>query len=91
MMSRGIPYKQSGTSGRENGTVPKRTRFIIAETDRGVVHCPTVGNKLAVRSTGAGRSSEVERSLIVRWVVGSILHGIFHELFLVPASAPRLV
>ena len=24
---------------------------------------------------GAGRSSEVERSLIVRWVVGSILHG----------------
>ena len=25
---------------------------------------------------GAGRSSEVERSLIVRWVVGSILHGV---------------
>ena len=24
---------------------------------------------------GAGRSSEVELSLIVRWVVGSILHG----------------
>ena len=24
---------------------------------------------------GAGRSSEVERSLMVRWVVGSILHG----------------
>ena len=37
--------------------------------------------------TGAGRSSEVERSLMVQWVVGSILH----ELFLVPASAPRLV
>ena len=35
----------------------------------------------------ARRSSEVERSLMVRWVVGSILH----ELFLVPASAPRLV
>ena len=34
---------------------------------------------------GAGRSSEVERSLMVRWVVGPI------ELFLVPASAPRLV
>ena len=27
-------------------------------------------------SVGAGRSSEVERSLMVRWVVGSILHGV---------------
>ena len=26
--------------------------------------------------TGAGRSSEVDRSLMVRWVVGSILHGV---------------
>ena len=25
---------------------------------------------------GAGRSSEVDRSLMVRWVVGSILHGV---------------
>ena len=25
---------------------------------------------------GAGRSSEVERSLMARWVVGSILHGV---------------
>ena len=25
---------------------------------------------------GAGRSSEVERSIMVRWVVGSILHGV---------------
>ena len=25
---------------------------------------------------GAGRSSEVERSLMVRWVAGSILHGV---------------
>ena len=25
---------------------------------------------------GAGRSSEVERSLMVRWVVGSIIHGV---------------
>ena len=30
---------------------------------------------------GAGRSSEVDRSLMVRWVVGPI------ELFFVPASA----
>ena len=25
---------------------------------------------------GAGRSSEVERSLMVRWVLGSIRHGV---------------
>ena len=29
-----------------------------------------------LHSYGAGRSSEVERSLMVRWVVGSILHGV---------------
>ena len=30
----------------------------------------------ATGSGGAGRSSEVERSLMVQWVVGSILHGV---------------
>ena len=41
---------------------------------------------------GAGCSSEVERSLMVRWVVGSIPSwGGPIELFLVPASAPQLV
>ena len=30
-------------------------------------------------------------SLMVRWIVGSILHGQPIELFLIPASAPRLV
>ena len=29
-----------------------------------------------LESSRAGRSSEVERSLMVRWVVGSILHGV---------------
>ena len=29
-----------------------------------------------LNDAGAGRSSEVERSLMVRWVVGSILHGV---------------
>ena len=29
-----------------------------------------------IHNRGAGRSSEVERSLMVRWVVGSILHGV---------------
>ena len=31
---------------------------------------------LSSAAKGAGRSSEVERSLMVRWVVGSILHGV---------------
>ena len=40
-----------------------------------------IGNEIAVswfcrHGTEAGRSSEVERSLMVRWVVGSILHGV---------------
>ena len=30
----------------------------------------------SLHKRGAGRSSEVERSLMVRWVVGSILHGV---------------
>ena len=32
-----------------------------------------------------------ERLIMVLWVVGSIPHGEPIELFLVPASAPRLV
>ena len=52
----------------------------------------TFCHKVLFYVAGAGRSSEVERSLMVRWVVGSILHGVGPiELFLVPASAPRLV
>ena len=31
------------------------------------------------------------RSLMVRWVVGSITHGGHKELFLVPASVPQLI
>ena len=31
------------------------------------------------------------RTGIVRWIIGSILHGRPIELFLIPASAPRLV
>ena len=30
----------------------------------------------SLNKTGAGRSSEVERLLMVRWVVGSILQGV---------------
>ena len=39
--------------------------------------CRYIGMHLAfIFPLGAGRSSEVERSLMVRWVVGSILHGV---------------
>ena len=31
---------------------------------------------VCIKGEGAGRSSEVERSLMVRWVVGSILHAV---------------
>ena len=50
-------------------------------------------NLRIARQMGAGRSSEVERSLMVRWVVRRIYPswGGPIELFLVPASAPRLV
>ena len=44
-----------------------------------------------VMKQGARCSFVVEHPLEVQWVVGSILHGGPIELFLVPASVPRLV
>ena len=49
----------------------------------------TMVNTLELLSTR--RSFVVWRSLMVRWVIGSILHGELIELFLVPASTLRLV
>ena len=43
------------------------------------------------RLGGARCSSVVRAFVMVRWVVVSILHGGPIDLFLVPASAPRLV
>ena len=40
-----ISSKQSGTGGIKNGTVPKRSQPMMAETERDVVHCPPFGNK----------------------------------------------
>ena len=45
------------------------------------------GEQNRKRDTDEGQ----ERSLMVLWVIGSILNGGPIELFLVPASAPRLV
>ena len=47
----------------------------IVHTSRGTLkYLPLKSGKSL--NLGAGRSSEVERSLMVRWVVGSILHGV---------------
>ena len=46
-------------------------------------------NTLELLSTR--RSFVVGHSLMVRWVIGLILHGELIKLFFVPASAPRLV
>ena len=50
----------------------KRCRYVVTlpcTVWRRVLSCVVI-------PLGAGRSSEVERSLMVRWVVGSILHGV---------------
>ena len=39
-------------------------------------YCNTTFPVIHYNHGGAGRSSEVERSLMVRWVVGSILYGV---------------
>ena len=38
--------------------------------------CPSIHGCPTRLWRGAGRSSEVERSLMVQWVIGSILHGV---------------
>ena len=55
-------------------TFPSRTRLILMfRTFRGYLVTTIT---LLSSSLGAGRSSDVERSLMVRWVVGSNLHGV---------------
>ena len=44
-------------------------------TDR-ITHTMAFATQIAQWVQGAGHSSEVEHSLMVRWVVGSILHGV---------------
>ena len=48
--------------------IPPKTTLNIA--NKNIILCWVPSH------VGAGRSSEVERSLMVRWVVGSILHGV---------------
>ena len=46
--------------------------YPLSLSERSLTICPTS----YIRKIGAGRSSEEERSLMVRWVVGSILCGV---------------
>ena len=50
--------------------------YDIPRTMRKVQNLSLVLYKKSSYTLGAGRSSEVERSLMVRWVIGSILHGV---------------
>ena len=55
-----ISHKQLETSGRENGTVPKRPRPVKAETSCDVVPLSNSGEQtLDVRSTVVRRSNSV--------------------------------
>ena len=54
----------------ESAVKPSQPGDLIADNSLSRVISPPHSS----RSMGAGRSSEVERSLMVRWVVGSILH-----------------
>ena len=58
------------------------------KTDSPVLGLGAVG---LIITLGARCSSVVEHPLLVRWVVGSIPHCGLIKLFIVPASAPRLV
>ena len=49
------------------------------------------GSFICTMSQEARSNSVVEHPIMVRWVVGSIPHGQLIELFLVSASAPRLM
>ena len=77
----GYMVKDHSDSEKGNPLPPHRLLFTINSKGYFFIHHPT--NRIAHTTAfvtqiveGAGRSSEVERSLMVRWVVGSILHGV---------------
>ena len=62
-------------------TTSKEAEIYIKSTDILLLYFVSFPHPLlsfhdCCRLKGAGRSPEVERSLMVRWVVGSILHGV---------------
>ena len=56
--------------------VARHMRVCRADINRLCVLSNNIESTRDRQRSGAGRSSEVERSLMVRWVVGSILHGV---------------
>ena len=73
--------------------IKKRRRKTLAGqyTDFCLSNYQSLNTSLSVLYVGRDVAPWKERSLMVRWVVGSILHSELIELFLVPASATRLV
>ena len=59
---------------------PETLGSILFLSETNVNNCISIGICLRrpwnIVGGGAGRSSEVESSLMVRWVVGSIIHGV---------------
>ena len=69
--SMGSPWRIDPTTHR---TMSERSYH--GATSRSVISEYVTRLRVFLIIRGAGRSSEVERSLMVRWVVGSILHGV---------------
>ena len=62
---------------RDDCTPPKCGELSeYTDNDHTEVEEPSYSRAKIALWKGAGRRSEVERSLMVRWVVGSILHGV---------------
>ena len=73
----------AGATGSSASTAAVRNLAICSYVDHDgeFTRGPELGVLLIMMESslvvqGAGRSSEVERSLMVQWVVGSILHGV---------------
>ena len=73
----GDMVKDHSDSERGNLLSPHGLLFPISSKGFFYMHHPTNRTTHTRKSlVGAGHSSEVERSLMVRWVVGSILHEV---------------
>ena len=72
-------YKQNSLHTEERSLINTADKLFLFEQSHAMVESGYVSFVCTVclrPMQGAGRSSEVERSLMVRWVVGSILHGV---------------
>ena len=59
-----------------NSSLFRRTFILLTDVTPCEDKCSQIFSSLTPSNSGAGRRSEVERSLMVRWVIGSILHGV---------------